>query len=185
MRIISGIVLSLFLVVLVGCQNPYSKFYTSNMPMATPQQIQSLVYRDCEPVVEQTNDVLETVKAQRQHGYVCIGYSAFVAKSAPLYLARWQGNKVRAERVFVQQRFSQMVSGVNHVVVPNPPQTIDTTYSGQTYGKNGVNGFYNGTAQTTVPGGYSTYDQPYSYALYEYVAAYMVQSNLPTTRPAQ
>ena len=82
-----------------------------------------------------------------------------------------QGKKVGATVVLFKSEYMDTRSGVIPYTVANPPVVSTVNTSGTVYGNNG-SASYSGTGTVTTPGGYSTYNIPYSVDRNTFYASY-------------
>ena len=107
-----------------------------------------------------------------QNGYALVGYSSFNAAKATESQLIAQAEAVNAEIVLSYAEYTNTVSGVVPLTLPDT-QVSQTTMSGTAYGSGGYTSM-NGTATTTTTGTKTTYI-PYSTNRYDFEASYWVK----------
>ncbi len=113
-----------------------------------------------------------------ENGFAAIGYSSFNSGPVDASAALKQGKAVGAAIVIVQSRYTHTVTGSIPYTVQNPDQIVTTYSQGNIYGTGGYANF-RGTSLSTVPGGSTTYQVPYSVDRSDYVATYWVKRKPP------
>jgi hypothetical protein len=163
------------LILLSGCANPYGQFYTDQLGGRSIHDFPMLVASEGNPQLYSTSDHERDGRALLENGYVLIGFSTFNAGPVDSKQAMRQGKKVGAALVMVQSQYTNTVTGTIPYTVQNPSQTVTTYHSGSIYGSGGYGG-YSGTSTTTVPGGYTTQQIPYSVNRFDYAATFWAKS---------
>jgi hypothetical protein len=108
-----------------------------------------------------------------ENGYRLLGQSSFNARSVSQDGAVVQAKKVHADTVIVYSHYTNTVSGMERLAVPN--MQYGTTYhSGTIYGSGGDSASYFGSSSTTTYGTSTTY-VPYQIDFYDYLATYWVK----------
>lgn len=166
---------SLFFVLLSACANPYSQFYTDQLGGRSVREVPMLIPHEGDPQLFSTSDQERDGRALLENGFVLIGYSNFNAGPIDSSQAIGQAKKVGAAVVMVQSQYTNTVTGTIPYTVQNPSQTATTYHSGSVYGSGGYAG-YSGTSTTTVPGGYTTHQIPYSVNRFDYGATFWAKS---------
>lgn len=166
---------SVLFALLTACANPFSEYYSEQLGGRHLRDSSRLVAPEGEPQIYTTADHARDGRALLENGYVLIGYAVFNSASVDSSQAAAQARKVGAAVVLIQTKYSHTVSGTIPYTVQNPPQTVTTYHQGSVYG-GGSSGGYSGTSTTTVPGGYSTYQVPYSTDRYDYGASFWAKS---------
>lgn len=152
--------------VLTGCANPYTQFYTELMPEPYPPGVEPLVG---EPEVIAGSDIGKDEVRMHEDGYLLVGYSGFTASDATDAQAAQQARMVNASKVIVYSEYQSTKTGVAPLTLPTTNYST-TNYSGNVYG-GGSYATYNGTGTTTTYGQQTTYI-PYSVDTYEHFASY-------------
>jgi len=163
------------ILLLVACANPYAQFYTDQLGGRSIDEFPIIERHMGEPRIYSTTDQEHDGRALLENGYLLIGYSSFNAGAVDSKQAVRQAKKVGAAIVLVQSQYTNTVTGTIPYTVQNPSQTVTTYHSGSVYGSGGYGG-YSGTSTTTVPGGYTTHQIPYSVNRYEYGATFWAKS---------
>lgn len=166
----------LLLLVFAGCAgNPYKKFYTSKTDGKSVKEIDAL-QPSCESSqVFSGNDMNEDYLDMTENNYVMLGYSSFVGPLKGKDDVLLQARDLCAKTVLVYVKYRNTISGSTPITVQNPSQTSTTNFNGNVYGSRGGSAMYSGSSTTVVPGGYTTYDIPYSVERYDQTATYWVQ----------
>ena len=94
------------LVLLAGCANPYSQFYTNQLGGRSVHEIPQLIAHDGTPQIHSTNDHERDGRALMENGYFLIGYSDFNAGSVGSRQAIHQAKKVGAAIVLISSRYT-------------------------------------------------------------------------------
>jgi len=113
-------------------------------------------------------------KSCRDHyreGYKLIGHTDYDGEAPEMSQLKAQAKRVNARVVVFQMKYLGTTSGSTPLVIQNPQQIVTS----QTYGN--VSGYggsasYSQNTTTAVPGGYTTYQIPYSFSRYEVHAAF-------------
>ena len=161
-------VISIAIMVMVsGCQNAYSQFYTPYLqePLKPTKKVDYYTYSN-------ENDITNAVAK----GYRVIGYSGFTSTKAPTKAqAISQAKKIGADIVMVTWEYQNQET--NSVPVMNyTPGTSSTTYSNaNAYGSNGSSAYGYGTSTTYTQGTYSTSYVQQTTHRYAYGAYYLVK----------
>ena len=167
--------LLLFLVSLtMGCANPYQKFYTDQLGGKRLADFPNVEPHVGEPALYTTDNMERDVRAMMENGFATVGYSYFNSGPVDTGGAVAQGKSVGASVVIVQSRYTHTVTGSIPYTVQNPNETVTTFSQGSINGRGGYAN-YSGTSLTTVPGGSTTYQMPYSVQRSDYVATYWVK----------
>ena len=124
-----------------------------------------------------------------EDGYDLVGFSSFNAGEVDKGKLIAQARKVKAEVVVFYSQYTNTLSGVMPLTLPDN-HTVTTTYtgnsniSGNVYGSRGGWANYSGTgssfgtANTTIYGSKTTYI-PYSQNRYDYMASYWIKMKKP------
>jgi hypothetical protein len=158
-----------FVIVLAGCENPYSKYYTDltggksvldNPNVILPTEKPTLI-RGSNPDIDD--------KAMMEDGYLPLGFSIFNAGDINHNDALKHAKKIHACTVVTYCEYTNTVSGIAPMTVP----TTQTSYhSGSVYGSGG---FANYSGTSTTYGSTTSYI-PYSYNRYDYYASYWIKA---------
>jgi len=172
MRRTKFILISVFGLFLVGCVNPYEKFYVdrtggSGIPNSAVMNIGE------EPKLIQGTNTDGDTQRMLEDGFRLIGYSDFNAGNTSIDGAIEQAKNVHAAVVIYYSKYRNTVSGAMPLTLPNTETTTTNVY-GNTYGSSGYNSF-SGTANSTTYGTRTTYI-PYNVNRYDYFASYWVKS---------
>jgi hypothetical protein len=163
------------LALLTGCANGFEKYYRPAPAAQLAQAAPQLLPPPPEPTVYlHSADMQADAKRLREDGYVYIGESSFYgpANRSNQDQAAEQGKKVGAAVVLFKSQYMDTRSGVIPYTVANPNVVSTVNTSGTVYGNNGNSATYNGTGTVTTPGGYSTYNIPYSVDRNTFYASY-------------
>ncbi len=175
-----------------GCaslQNPFSDFYQDRIGGMDITKATGVILPTEEPKIFSGSNVDEDAQKMYENGYTLLGFSSFNSGDVGKDKLIAQARKVRAEVVVLYSHYTNTVSGVVPLTLPNN-QIVTTTYngmgnsSGNIYGSNGAWASYNGTsnsfgtATTTIYGTQTTYI-PYSQNRYDYGASYWIKLKKP------
>lgn len=159
-------------VLLAGCANPYAKFYqgapdarANPRYVAPPGPVQVFALND----IERDRDNL------MRRGYIQVGFSSFQAGSSNATQAQLieQAQKLGAEIVLANTKYSHTVSGVMPLTLP----TTSTTYSNAhatAFGSNGTSATAFGSGTSTTYGTQTTM-VPYSADRSDFGAVYFAR----------
>lgn len=165
-----------YLSILTGCANNFAKFYRDGFANAPGGRPEIVEFYSGQPKLIQGGNPQEDTTRMIENGYVRVGVSSFNSGRGPaddaISVARDNG----AEFVIYYSKYTHTVSGNIPYTVQNPNQTITSQGSGNIYGYGG-SATYNSTTTTTVPGGSTTYDIPYSVDRRDYLATYWSKNN--------
>lgn len=156
-----------------GCAAPYSKFYFDQTGGADLTKDNKVIITNEEPKLYRGSDQEKDALAMSENGYVMVGYSSFNAGNVDENGAITQAKKVHASVVLVYSEYTNTVSGVMPLTLPDT-QTSTTSLYGNAYGSGGGWANYSGTATTTTYGSKTTYI-PYSVNRSDYLATYWVK----------
>jgi len=165
-----------YLSILTGCANNFSKFYRdgfANSPGGRPENVE---FYSGKPKLMQGGNPQEDATRMIENGYVRVGVSSFNSGSGPADDAISVARNNGAEFVIYYSKYTRTVSGNIPYTVQNPNQTKTSYGSGNIYGSGG-SATYNSTTTTTVPGGYTTYEIPYSVDRHDFLATYWSKNN--------
>jgi hypothetical protein len=169
------IAIGAILALLAGCANGFEKYYHPAPPAVLAMVGPSLVPPPPKPAVYMHSaDMRADAKRLAEDGYVFIGESSFYgpANRSNQEQAVEEGEKVGASVVLFKSEYMDTRSGVIPYTVANPNVVSTVNTSGTVYGSNGNSATYNGTGTVTTPGGYSTYNIPYSVDRNTFYASY-------------
>ena len=162
-----------------GCTtNNFEKFYIDKLQGKSVKELPGVAVTTESPKLYTTADTAKEIPAMVANGFVLVGYSAFNAGPQDNGGAIRQADKVGAAVVILQSKYTHTVSGSVPYTVSNPHQTVITNTSGSIYGPSGYSSF-SGTSISSVPGGYSTYQIPYTVNRSDYIATYWVKRKPP------
>lgn len=161
--------LVLLLVLVAGCQNPYTQFYTNNLPPGYERRIYPHT-SETRYVSAPSNDLSSSVRDLQLRGYIPIGQASFEAGAADYSSAlRAKAKEVQADIVLVTSSYARTQSGVIPLMTFQPGQVSTTYNSGHVnataYGSGGFaqgSANYSGTSTTTSPGTMQTNYVPYN-----------------------
>jgi C-terminal processing protease CtpA/Prc len=157
---------------LIGCVNPYTKFYRT---IADAKTMQGYV-ASSEPLkIYTTNDFQKDGDALVRKGYFPIGNASFNGASSKVTESqlRDQAEKVSAKVVLISSRYTNTVTGALPLVLPNTT-TSYTTGSATAYGSGGMVNAYGNSTTTTY--GTQTTMMPYSVNRSDFSAVFFVKS---------
>lgn len=157
---------------LVGCVNPYTKFYR---PTADVKTMQGYV-ASSEPLkIYTTNDFPKDTDALVRKGYLPVGNASFNSDSSRVTESqlRDQAERVSAKIVLISSRYTNTVTGALPLVLPNTT-TSYTTGSATAYGSGGTVSGYGNSTTTTY--GTQTTMIPYSINRSDFGAVFFVKS---------
>ena len=175
-----GLLVALALSFLAGCQNPYSQFYTNNIP---PNFKGAFYPHSGEPMFFSVNgdaDGKASVERLVRSGYVMIGSASFEGPARDYgYALRAKAAEVQADIVLVSQAYARTMNGVLPITTYHPGQPVTTYSTGQVsataYGSGGTvygSGTYSGTSTTYTPGTTTTNFVPYQVQRNSYSAGF-------------
>jgi len=156
----------MFLTILTGCANNFAKYYHSFSNTREGKEFYS-----GQPKLLHGGNQRNDFNRMIEDGYGLIGVSSFNSGSGPVQDAIAVARDNGAEVVIYYSKYTHTVSGNIPYTVQNPNQTITSHGSGDIYGYGG-SATYNSTTTSTVPGGSTTYDIPYSIDRHDFLAAY-------------
>jgi len=157
------------LALLVGCQNPYDKFYTRTLPEGFERYLIPHT-GGTQFVSAPENEMKQGVETLVGRGYNVLGYASFEANARDYSSAlHKKAEELQADIVLVSSAYARTQSGVIPLITYQPGQTSTTYSSGQVnanaYGTGGsVYGTanYSGVSTTTASGTFNTNYIPYS-----------------------
>ena len=173
-KVVPGV---LALLLYACASNPYHRFY-SGKTAASPEISGRITSQSSPPQIYSGTDQQQDYLHLLEDGYVPLGYAAFNGPIPPRWELLQQAKSIGAHLVILYGRFDRTVSGTTPLILPNPPTTAVTTVQGTATGPSGTVR-YGGTATTTVPGGTSVYNMPYSVNRYEQFAGFWVKAKPP------
>lgn len=154
-----------FVIVLAGCENPYSKCYQDFTGGKNILQDPKYLISTESPKRINGSSIDKDDKAMMEDGYLMLGVSSFWASDINQNDALKQAKKIHASTVITYCDYKETVSGVAPMTVP----TTQTSYhSGSVYGS-GMSANYSGTSTTY---GSRTSYMPYSFNRYDYYASF-------------
>jgi serine protease Do len=164
---------SLLLIVLTGaasCVSGFKQYYIDKLgPNAAVVELNS-----GDPEVYSGADPQKDYVAMVENGFVLAGISNFNGPPESKEHAMAQGRTVHAAVVLVYSHYTNTVTTNIPYVVNNPDQVVTTQAQGMVYGTGGT-ASYSGSSTSTVSGGQTVYNIPYSTARYDQMAAYWVR----------
>jgi hypothetical protein len=163
------------LALLTGCANGFEKYYHPAPEATLALSAPTLAPSPPTPAVyTYSANPQRDAKRLAEDGYSFIGESSFYgpANRSNQEQAVAQGKKVGAAVVLFKSEYMDTRSGVVPYTVANPNVVSTVNTSGTVYGSNGNSATYNGTGTVTTPGGYSTYNIPYSVDRNTFYASY-------------
>jgi len=155
-----------------GCAAPFSKFYYDQTRGADISTNPKFIISNEEPQIFRGKDPEKDAQSMVENGYSMVGYSSFNAGNVNEKGAITQAKKVHASTVIIYSKYTNTVSGVVPLTLPNT-QTSNTSLSGNVYDSSGY-ASYSGNATTTTYGSQTTYI-PYSVNRSDYFATYWVK----------
>lgn len=164
LKLASAASLCLFL---LGCQNPYSKFYKSTIPSGAASE---LLPATGDPRIESgSGDPKADIRRMFEDGYALVGIASFVGPAQHESEAITQARNAGAAVVIPSSKYRNTVSGAMPVALP----TTSTSYSSGTVNAYGAGGsaFGNYSGSTTTYGTTTTYI-PFSVDKYDQVGLF-------------
>jgi len=162
-------------ILLVGCTNPYTKFY---LDRTRGVDTTAIVPTD-KPLLFRGNDPDVDYFRMLEDGFNLIGYSNFNgADNVNVSSALKQATKINASVVLVYSKYTNTVSGLVPLTLPDT-QTSTTTLYGNVMGPGGF-ATYSGSASSTTYGTRTMY-MPFSVNRYDYFASYWVKLGHPSS----
>lgn len=166
----------LTLVALSGCSNAFSKFYYAQTEGIDVARLSVAGAGGKDPTLFRGTDEETDHLRMLEDGFWMIGYSSFNAGAQSDKGAIRQARKVHASVVLLYVSYTNTVSGVTPLMLPNN-QSSTTSLYGNAYGAGGSTTF-SGTAYTTTQGSQIAY-MPYIVNRYDYMATYWVKMKPP------
>jgi hypothetical protein len=99
------------LILLDGCANPYTQFYTDQLGGRSIHEFPMIAVSEADPQLYATSDHERDGRALLENGYVLIGYSTFNAGAVDSEQAVRQARKVGAALVLIQSQYTNTVTG--------------------------------------------------------------------------
>lgn len=165
------------LLILLGCVNPYSKFYNDLTEGTNVLEDPRFIISEEQPKLMQGSDKEKDFRMMLENGYFCLGVSSFNGESVSRNAAIAHAKKIHADTIITYSKYANTISGSRPVTVPDT-QTSITNHSGNIYGSGGEFANYSGTGHTTTYGTKTTY-VPYSVNRYDYFASFWVKTKPP------
>jgi hypothetical protein len=151
--------------VLVGCANGFSTFYTSKTGGKPVEELPNLIPNLGPVEVVSRKTTKESVQDMVEEGYSLIGVSSFHGPDESLDGARKKAEQLHAAVVHVHKEYTNSETANIPITTYNTVTTNSTGTVGGTY--------YSGTSTTTVP---ETTNYQVTYGMYNYFAAYWVKT---------
>lgn len=173
------------LLAISGCAvNGFEKYYMPDPGSEAVYSNPRFEHYNGEPkIYAYSNDPRSDNLRAEEDGYVQIGISSFYGPPATMTKADLiaQAAHVHAALVLVHSQYKDTVSGAIPWTVQNPPQ-ISTVRSNGTVNSFGPGGYatgtYSGQSTITTPGGFTTYQIPYSVSRNDTVATFWVHQDM-------
>lgn len=162
------------LLVISGCTNPYSQFYTESF-MGGKNILDDptfIIPTDNPKLIAGTN-IESDSKRMLGDNYRLLGQSSFNSATVRQDLAIQHAKKIHADTVITYSAYTNTVSGSMPMTVPN---TQTSYHSGSIYGSGAGSANYFGSS--TTYGSTTTY-MPYHIRRYDYYASFWVKANPP------
>lgn len=184
MKKLSWVALFIFFTGCAGLQNPYNEFYQDRTGGINITKSPMVILPTGEPKIYSGGNPEADAQKMYEDGYSLLGFSSFHAGGVSKQKLLDQAAKVKADTVIFESKYTNTISGVMPLVLPNN-QTISTNSSGMANTSGNINGYggsaswngsgnYFGNSTTTVYGTQTTYI-PYSRDMYDYFASYWIK----------
>jgi len=175
-----GLLVTVGLTFWASCQNPYTQFYTDQVPPGEEKWLQPHT-GEAQFVPVPDAALAATVRQYNRQGYEVIGASAFEAAAKNYRPAlRAKAKEVQADIVLLSQAYAGTVSGVIPLTTYQPGQVSTTYNSGQVNANaHGSGGYanatanYSGTSTTVGPATSTTTYIPYNVTRNTYNALFL------------
>lgn len=175
-QLLTLVFLALFV---AGCQNPYTQFYTTNIPPGYERRLYPHT-GETQYVSAPSDDLQSSVRNLTLRGYIPIGQASFEAGAADYSSSlRAKAKEVQADIVLVSSSYARTQSGIMPLMSYQPGQVSTTYNSGRVnataYGSGGYaqgTATYSGTSTTTSSGTMQTSYVPYSVQRNNYDAVF-------------
>ena len=155
---------------LVGCANPYSKYYNDCTGGINILENPNIIVPTNKPNLIQGSNIENDAIQMAENGYILLGESSFNAGPINQNSAIDHAKKIYADTVIVYSQYTNTVSGSLPLTVPN----TQTSYnSGSIYGSGGGYASYSGSSTTY---GTSTTYMPYHVNKSDYYATFWVKA---------
>ena len=166
-------VIAVISLLLVGCTNPYAKFYQDRTGGVDIMKSPRVIVPTDKPQLFRGGDPDVDYFRMLENGFGLIGFSSFNGSdNINVNAALEQATKVHASVALVYSKYTNTVSGSVPLTLPDT-QTSTTTLSGDVVGPGGT-ASYSGSAYSTTYGTRTTY-MPYSVNRYDYFASYWIK----------
>jgi hypothetical protein len=159
-----------------GCASPFAQFYFDKTGGLDITKKPYVILSNDTPKIFRGSDLNIDYQRMLEDGYGLVGYSSFNAGNVNENDAISQAKKVHASVVLIYSRYTNTVSGVVPLTLPDT-QTSSTNVYGNVYGPGG-SGSFSGRANTTTYGTRTTY-MPYSVNRSDYFASYWIKMKTP------
>ncbi len=163
------------LLLIAGCETEYEKHYTSALQGKPLSDFSDIEPSFGSPTLQMSTDIVADGQKMLESGDLCIGYSVFSGSDIKTDDALAFAKKIGAARVLVQKNYVGTERGTSTMTLRNADQQITTYSQGNIYGHGG-SATYSGNSTTVVPGGYSSYQIPYSVDVYSHAATFWVKA---------
>lgn len=163
---------SILLIMLAGCSNPYTKFYTDYTQGVNVLEDQRFIVGTGKPTLLQGTTPEQDEQRMVEDNYVLLGASSFNGAEEDQRAAIQQAKKVDADTVIVYRRYTNTLSGSMPITTPD----IQTSsHSGIIYGAGGTAGYF---GSSTTYGSRTTY-MPYNVNRYDYLVTFWIRAKPP------
>jgi len=166
------LVSSILLIIITGCSNPYTQFYTDYSGGINVLNDPRFIISKGEPRLFGGSTIEQDRQRMLEDGYVLLGASSFNAAEGSQRDAIRQAKKIHADTVIFYQEYRNTQSGSIPITTPDM-QT--SSHSGSIYGS-GMSASYFGSS--TTYGSKTTY-MPYSVDRYNYLATFWIKAKPP------
>ncbi|OHB84320.1 MAG: hypothetical protein A2Z38_08395 [Planctomycetes bacterium RBG_19FT_COMBO_48_8] len=164
--------LSALLLVMSGCSNPYTQFYTDYTEGINVLNDPRFIVGTSEPKLFNGSTIEQDRQRMLENGYMMIGASSFNGAGVRQRAAIEQAKKVYADTVIVYCQYRNTRSGSMPLTFPD---TQTTYHSGSIYGSGGSASYF---GSSTTYGTKTTYI-PYSVDRYDYLATFWLKAKPP------
>jgi len=166
------LLLSALLLVMSGCSNPYTQFYTDYMKGKDVLENPMFIITSSEPELIIGSNIEQDRLRMFEKGYVLLGVSSFNGADINPRSAIEQAKKVHADTVIAYREYTNTRSGSVPLTLPD---TQTTYHSGSIYGSE-MSASYFGSS--TTYGSKTTYI-PYSVDRHDYFATFWLKAKPP------
>jgi hypothetical protein len=160
-----------------GCATPFETFYK---PIPSPNLDPTRFIDSNNPptVSPYSDNIRDDDFRMIEYGYELIGFAQFNGpqKGNMEKKAVEHGARIRAASVLYTSQYDHTVSGIKTLSIPNSDRVVTSQTHGNVQANTNrgrvINGSYTETTTSTVPGGSTVIQQPYSIDRFSFLATY-------------